>query len=172
MEQAKRYRLRKDRARELSSLVKERLPELADLLSRDLEVWETRSGKLILSSGRPILILSGPDPVPVLPIAESVVRPRAIVDMGAVAPICRGADIMGRGVKSATEFSAGDLVLVLDERHAKPLAVGKALVPSAEAVGRSGKVIQNLHHVGDDFWEMMKSVHPSMLKSSKMNGER
>lgn len=160
MERIRRYHLRKDRARELFELVGRKLPKLAALLSKDIEIWEISAGRLVFSSGRPVLILLGLEMVPVLPVAEPVVGPRVVVDMGAVGPICRGADVMGRGVRFATEFSPDDLVLVVDERHMKALAVGKALVPSTEAVGRSGKVVRNLHYVGDDFWEVIKATAP------------
>ncbi|MEM1689805.1 MAG: PUA domain-containing protein [Candidatus Hadarchaeales archaeon] len=154
----KRYHLRKDKIRELSQLVSATLPDIACRISKhDVEVWEFSKGKLIFSSGEPLLILIGNEFIPPLPIAENLIKARVVVDMGAVAPICRGADVMGKGVKSVTDFSPGDLVIVVEEKHQKALAVGKALVPSSEAVGRSGKIVENLHHVGDEFWETIKS---------------
>lgn len=155
----RRYHLRKDKIRELVSLLSAKLPELAQKLSKNVEVWELPRGRLVFSSGAPLVILTDEAPVPPLPTAEQIVKGRAVVDMGAVEPICRGADVMGRGVKSAAGFSAGDLVVVVDEKHQKALAVGVALVGSSEAAGRSGKVIKNLHHVGDPFWEAIKSEH-------------
>jgi len=44
-------------------------------------------------------------------------------------------------------------VLVAEETHGKVLAVGRALVDGAEMVGDSGRVVESVHHVGDDLYE-------------------
>jgi PUA domain protein len=76
-----------------------------------------------------------------------------IVDSGAVRFIVNGADVMNPGIVSADpEIEAGDLVIVAEERHKKPLAVGKALIPGKDMHGE-GKAIKSLHHVGDPIWE-------------------
>jgi PUA domain protein len=49
-------------------------------------------------------------------------------------------------------------VAVVDERHGKVLAVGEALVPGGEMVGRRGKAVRNLHHVGDRSWRLAEEA--------------
>jgi PUA domain protein len=76
-----------------------------------------------------------------------------IVDSGAVSFIVNGADVMNPGIVSADhEIAMGDLVIVAEERHKKPLAIGRALIPGSEMRGE-GKAIKSLHHVGDQIWE-------------------
>ena len=78
------------------------------------------------------------------------------VDSGAVPFVINGADIMSPGVVGIDEnLVSGDLCVVTEERHNKPLSVSRMLVDAPE-VDRSkkGKVAKNLHHVGDDLWKI------------------
>ena len=44
--------------------------------------------------------------------------------------------------------------MVRDVKHGKALAIGKALKPSVAILAeKKGKVIYNLHYVGDKIWE-------------------
>ena len=81
--------------------------------------------------------------------------PAVIVDMGAIPFVCKGADVMAPGiVEIKTPFEEGALVVVRDVKHGKALAIGKALRGSAAImVEKKGKVIHNLHYVGDRIWE-------------------
>ena len=76
-----------------------------------------------------------------------------MVDSGAVRFVVNGADIMKPGIVSADpEIAVGDLVVIVEERHKKPLAVGRALVPGSEMKGE-GKAVKSMHHVGDSIWK-------------------
>ena len=80
--------------------------------------------------------------------------PAVIVDMGAIPFVCKGADVMAPGITEIkTPFEEGTLVVVRDVKHGKALAIGKALRPSAAILAeKKGKVIHNLHYVGDKIW--------------------
>ncbi|MCW4049279.1 MAG: RNA-binding protein [Candidatus Bathyarchaeota archaeon] len=79
--------------------------------------------------------------------------PKVVVDMGAIRFVCNGADVMAPGITEMDAFEAGALVVIRDMTHGKALAVGKAKKSSAEIeASRKGKVIQNLHYVGDKLW--------------------
>jgi len=81
--------------------------------------------------------------------------PSVVVDMGAIPYVCNGADVMAPGIKEMEAFDEGDIVVVRDITHRKALAVGKALKGSAEIeASRKGRVIQNLHYVGDKLWKL------------------
>jgi PUA domain protein len=82
------------------------------------------------------------------------------VNMGAVPHICNGADLMAPGiVKIEGNFNTNDYVLVVDERHQKPLAIAIALLGSQDARNlQRGKVAKNLHYVGDDLWKQLKKA--------------
>ncbi len=76
------------------------------------------------------------------------------VDAGAVSFVSDGADVMRPGITEATDdISPDDLVVVAEESHGKVLAVGRARVDGAEMAGDEGKVVDSLHHVGDDLYE-------------------
>jgi len=78
--------------------------------------------------------------------------------MGAVPYICNGADVMAPGVVQIEgEFQADEFLLVIDERHRKPLAIGKALFNSEHMRNlKQGRIIKNLHYVGDKLWKLLR----------------
>ncbi len=78
------------------------------------------------------------------------------VDMGAVRFIAKGADIMRPGI---TCFDKGikknNVIVVIDEKHKKNLAVGISLFSSEELQEiKSGKAVKNLHYAGDKIWRL------------------
>lgn len=81
--------------------------------------------------------------------------PAVIVDMGAIPFVCKGADVMAPGITDIkTPFEEGAIVVVRDVKHGKALAIGKALRNSVAILAeKKGKVIHNLHYVGDKIWE-------------------
>ncbi|MHB8547341.1 MAG: PUA domain-containing protein [Nitrosotalea sp.] len=85
--------------------------------------------------------------------------PKAIVDVGAIKFVCNGANVMRPGIKKFTEFQKDDIICVVDEVHNKFLAVGKALVSSAEMSSMvKGEVVKNLHYISDKYWEAAKLI--------------
>lgn len=88
-----------------------------------------------------------------------VTVPKVIVDMGAVRFVVNGADIMRPGVTGVEdEVRAGSVVAVVDENHAKPLAVGLATMDADEIRNATkGKVVLSVHHVNDHLWDFTKS---------------
>ena len=81
--------------------------------------------------------------------------PKIVVDMGAVAHVANGAHVMRPGIKVIpNDFRKGDLLLIVDEKFGKNIALGIADVDSnAMKSANKGKVIENIHYVGDDFWK-------------------
>ena len=71
---------------------------------------------------------------------------------------CSGADIMVPGITEVqADFNKGEVVVVRDKIHKKALSVGKALKSSNEIrEAKKGKVIKNLHYVGDKLWNTIK----------------
>jgi len=80
---------------------------------------------------------------------------KIIVDMGAIKFVINGADIMRPGITEIEEgINKDNFVVILDEQHKKPLAIGISLMNSEELkAANSGKVIKNIHFVGDDTWK-------------------
>ncbi|MCQ4332870.1 RNA-binding protein [Natronomonas sp. F2-12] len=76
------------------------------------------------------------------------------VDAGAISFVSDGANVMRPGITAATDdIEPGDLVVVVEETHEKALAVGRAGTDGSDMAGESGKVVESLHHVGDDLYE-------------------
>jgi len=76
------------------------------------------------------------------------------VDAGAVSFVSDGADVMRPGIVEADDdIEAGDLVAIDEESHGKFLAIGRARTGGDDMVGDSGKVVDSIHHVGDDLFE-------------------
>jgi|APSaa5957512576_1039674.scaffolds.fasta_scaffold03104_2 PUA-domain protein len=79
--------------------------------------------------------------------------PKVVVDMGAIRFVCNGADVMAPGITEIGSFDEGDLVVIRDINHGKALAIGIANKSSADIeASKKGKVIKNLHYVGDKLW--------------------
>ncbi len=83
---------------------------------------------------------------------------KIIVDLGAIKFVTNGADVMRPGIKEIGEgIKKNDVILVMDEKYHKPLAVCKALYDTEDMLAKNeGKVLQNLHHVGDKRWRNTK----------------
>jgi len=76
--------------------------------------------------------------------------------MGAIKFVVNGADIMRPGITKIQEgIEKDEAIVIVDENNQKPLAVGIALL-SAEDMEKtkSGRVIKNIHYVGDELWKL------------------
>ncbi|MFQ6095938.1 MAG: DUF1947 domain-containing protein [Candidatus Bathyarchaeia archaeon] len=132
-----------------------------------VELLETRRARIFLSKGVPFSVKLRDTIFPTLLFKEALsLLSKVVVDMGAVPHICGGADVMAPGiVRIDGKFSKGDLVTVVDELHGKPLAIGEALFDSETLrETKRGKVVKNIHFVGDDIWNLLKTI-PRKRKS-------
>ena len=86
--------------------------------------------------------------------------PKIVVDMGAIPHIANGAQIMRPGIRQIEgQFSAEDVVVIVDEKYRKIIALGIAEADSEKMRSMTkGRVITNIHYVGDPLW---KSFNPS-----------
>ncbi len=80
---------------------------------------------------------------------------RIVIDMGAVPFISKGADVMRPGIKEVgSQIEKDGPVIIIDEKHGKPIAVGIAMYSSEEISSmKEGKVIKTLHYIGDKIWQ-------------------
>ena len=125
-----------------------------------VEVNETETAEIFFFNGKPLLARSNGDLFPTLLFNELLfVLPKLVVDMGAIPYVCKGADVMVPGVISIKGlFEMNDVVIVVDERHGKTLAVGLALRRSENMKNvKNGKILKNLHYVGDKLWDSLKA---------------
>ncbi len=125
------------------------------------EVCETdKDIKVILYEGSSAFLIRGESVIPSLRLfLASDVRTlphRIIVDMGAIRFVTNGADIMRPGITDADpNISEGSFVVIGDVNHGKPLAIGIAMYSGEELLAMDdGKVVKNLHYVGDSIWNL------------------
>ena len=97
--------------------------------------------------------------LPVL-LANNVQLPKVVVDMGAVAHIANGADVMAPGIFDLDkQLKVGDLVVIIDQKNLVPLAVGRMLLSPDVILERNrGRAIESLHYVGDQLWKLAKEL--------------
>jgi len=162
-ERVRRNFLREKEAAQLLNSFTQKLrfdiKQLLDTSKPKIEVAEVGAAKIYYMNGRPLVANIEDTLIPTLLFERALtLLPKITVNMGAVPYICNGADLMAPGiVKIEGTFSAGDYVLVMDERHGKQLAIVVALADSQAIRSlRRGKVAKNVHYVGDDLWKELK----------------
>jgi len=78
------------------------------------------------------------------------------INQGAIPFIAKGADLMRPGITSIDPgVKEGEIVSIIDDQHNKPIAVGETLFSKEELEPmEAGKVVLNIHHVGDEVWNI------------------
>jgi PUA domain protein len=152
----KRYHLKKKNLKK----VKEKLGIYSDLLpaNAQIEMLETDVEDLILVDGEPLIMILDGEPYPALKgvLQRSLESHYVVVDMGAVKFVAKGADVMSPGIVEADpQIKEGDIVVIIEETHRKPLSIGRALISGEEMVkNQQGKAVKTLHYVGDKIWNL------------------
>jgi len=146
---------------EFSKKLKVDAKGLIDTKKPNLEVAETQTFKIFYINGKPLIANVKGFLLPALLYEKALdSMPKITVNMGAVSHICNGADVLAPGiVKIEKGFNKDDLVVVVDERHQKPLAIALTLTDSETARNLTrGKVAKNVHYVGDALWNQLKKT--------------
>jgi PUA-domain protein len=142
-----------------------RLPNQQDLTHKSrVEIETVKDSEIIFVDGVAIAFRRKGELAPVLTNTSALDgMPRVVVDMGAVPHVVGGADIMAPGIRKVTgEVVEGRFLVVVDEKHGKYLAVGRALLGTGPmAATKKGKVVENVHYVGDLIWEAIKPKGPA-----------
>ncbi|RLE55207.1 MAG: RNA-binding protein [Candidatus Methanomethylicota archaeon] len=165
-----RYPLRGRESREVLRTLSELYPKLYSALAINsrkahVERMITDRGQEVYSvNGRPVLIKLDEDALVPAITAMHVCSddvPKVVVDRGAIPHIANGADVMAPGVVQVEgEFEVGDIVAIADEKYRKIIAIGVALTSSGELrCMKKGKVVKNLHYVGDKLWKLIQKVY-------------
>lgn len=137
--------------------------------SRELAKYELQLSKKdqidIIENGHKILSINGTaaffyyndQPLPTLKFLQQHpnLLKNVIVDTGAIKFVVNGADIMRPGITHIDpDINRKEAIVIQDENHHKPLAIGITLYNSEEIEKMSsGKVIKNIHYVGDELWK-------------------
>lgn len=89
-----------------------------------------------------------------------ITLPKVTIDKGAIPYIIKGAHIMVPGIiEIDPEVKKDSFVVIVDETHKKPIAIGKVVMDIDEIKkSNKGKAIENLHYVGDKIWNFLKQL--------------
>jgi len=141
--------------------IKKDLGEYSSILhnKKKVEYLEADPIPFILVDDEPTVILIDDKPYPTLKYLinnKDTNIKEVVVDMGAVKFMANGADVMSPGITDASEnIVKGDIVVIVDESHGKPLVVGVSLITSNEMINNDkGKAVKTLHFIGDDIWNL------------------
>src|SRR3989338_1707366 len=106
--------------------------------------------KIIYLNQKPAFFYQQNKLIPTLKILlEKPLLKKITVDMGAIPFIIKGADIMRPGIKIIDpQIIKDEPLVIIDEKHQKPLAIGLALYNATEMQTlTTGKVIKNIHYI-------------------------
>lgn len=153
-----RVQLRKSTKNKLlNELVSTFGDEIKKLSDSKFECVKTDKYSIIMVDNNPLLFFIGDEIFPTVrgALEINLNSNNVYVDSGAVKFVSNGADVMSPGiVKSDPNIKKEDLVIIKEENHGKPLAVGRAMMDGEEMTGESGKAVQSIHYVGDELWNL------------------
>jgi PUA-domain protein len=160
MDVKSRHHLRSDAVADVEDALSEGLGVTLEGDAHELVELEGTAFDLVLVDDEPLVLYveddGGREPFPTVRGLNALEPGRGVVtvDAGAVSFVSDGADVMRPGIEDADEdIEAGDLVAINEAAHGKFLAVGRARVDGSEMVGDQGKVVDSVHHVGDELYE-------------------
>jgi len=136
----------------------ERFPSSEPILksAKSFEELPVEQSLIFFADGKPLILRNPQMLFPSLKFDELInAMPRVVVDMGAVAHVANGAQIMRPGITQFKgEFAKGELVVIVDEKFNKAIALGVAETDSEAMKSLTkGRVINNIHYVGDELWK-------------------
>ena len=157
MEVKSRHHLRSDEIAEIEDHVAAQLDVGVDGDTYERVEFAESDCDLVLVDGDPLVIYL--DDEPFLTVRGANAHPAetgvVTVDTGAISFVSDGADVMRPGITDADpEIDSGQYVVIVEEAHGKALAIGRALVDGDGMSGDSGRVVESIHHVGDDLYEL------------------
>ncbi|MUV89499.1 RNA-binding protein [Halapricum sp. CBA1109] len=156
MDVKSRHHLRADAIDEITTALDEGLGVEMDADTFETIDFEDADWEVVLVDGAPLVLYVDEEPFLTVKGANEYPPERNVVtvDAGAISFVSDGADVMRPGITEADDsIAAGDLVVIEEETHGKALAVGRAKTDGSDMVGDSGKVVESIHHVGDELFE-------------------
>ena len=156
----KRHSIRKNQVQDLFERLTLQIGTSISLFRADtVEILETNADVTIyLVNKKPLLMDAGDWVFPTLRGAVQCPFPQRMitVDAGAIPFVVNGADVMRPGIVSVSDdVVPGMPVQIVDDRYKKPLAIALALMDGvAIRASASGKMCKNIHHVGDELWNL------------------
>jgi len=131
--------------------------------SNDFEEVTVDDSSIVFVDGKPLILRTQKLILPSLKFDELIkTLPTVVVDMGAVAHLVNGAHLMRPGIKEIKDvFAKGSVIVIVDEKFGKPIALGITDMDSGTMQSAvKGKVISNVHYVGDLLWKVFNAAKP------------
>lgn len=156
MDVKSRHHLRSDAVEEIQTALADAVGVELDAETFETIEFEDAGWDVVLVDGEPLVCYVEGDPFLTVRGANAHEPTRRVVtvDAGAIEFVSNGADVMRPGIVEADDdIEAGDLVVIVEETHGKALAVGRARVGGEAMLGDEGRVVDSIHHVGDDLYE-------------------
>jgi PUA-domain protein len=175
MQVKSRHHLRADEIQRIETILEEALGVTPDSDSYEFVEFDDSDTDLVLVDGDPLIAYFGipesdhaennqtsspsdsREPFLTVRGANTYPPQRRVVtvDGGAISFVSDGADVMRPGITEADDgIEPNDLVAIVEETHGKTLAIGRARVNGDDMIGDSGKVIDSIHHVGDELYQV------------------
>ena len=157
MEIHRRHAMRKSDFREMKEKLRESVGgDVDSLFRKTAELIVTESGEFYAGNKEIVAFQYKNLVLPTLRVLNKklVTLPTVTVDMGAVPYVTNGADIMAPGItKIDGEHPAKTIIMIIDEKYGKSLAVGELLHHSLDILDmKKGKAVKNIHYVNDAIW--------------------
>ena len=155
MDVSSRHHLRSDAVSDIEAALAEGFGVELSVEGGERVEFADSDWSVVLVDGEPLVTYLDGEPAPTVRGANERPPTKRVVtvDAGAVSFVSDGADVMRPGIVEADEdVEPGDLVAIAEETHGKVLAIGRSRVAGSDLLGDSGKVIDSLHHVGDELY--------------------
>lgn len=166
MKVRKRHFLKSGEIRLLKKLIVENLgSNILDVIPKkatfELMVFDDGS-RLYMVNGEPYFLERNNKFFPTIWVLDkfSIDLPKVVINLGAVMRVSKGADVMVPGITHINKnIKEGDIVVIVDEKHERVIAIGIALMSSDEIrKSEKGRAIRNIHHVGDKLWKTINEI--------------
>ncbi|OGM01961.1 hypothetical protein A3K72_00145 [Candidatus Woesearchaeota archaeon RBG_13_36_6] len=150
----KRKRLSKNEIKKLNKNIEQSFG-LTDFIDKK-DKAEIFDDNIVVVNDEPSFFYYENKLVPTLKLVmKKEILKKVVVDMPAVPFMVKGADVMRPGIKELEDFEKGAFIMIVDETHKKPLAIGLALFSSENIKAMDkGRIVKNLHWVGDKVWSI------------------
>lgn len=158
----KTYVLSKKDTEKMLSIINDKWKNITVPKIKNIKVFEIESNRSILVVDS-ILAVSLVDQEIIIPFLNKINLldkfPAVTVDSGSIKFICNGAKVLRPGIVHFELFEKNDIVVIKEEKYKKYLSVGLALSNSTDAEKlEKGAIIDNLHYIGDKFWDAFKEI--------------
>ena len=156
MQVKSRHHLRADAVDELETALESQLGVHLDADTYEKVELDDSEFDIVLVDGDPAVLYLDGDAFLTVRGANDYPPEHGVVtvDQGAISFVSDGADVMRPGIVEAdSDIGSGDIVVIVEESHGKALAVGRARTDGDDMVGSEGKVVDSIHHVGDELYE-------------------